>query len=215
MQEACLPHQFGLSTRAGNEALYKLLHTATALDPHATVLSVEAIGAFDHVCRQAMLDGLRSSPRLKPLFSWMTLTSSRPPNALRQPAGPVEPRAHTIQRRNNAHLGRGRRGTAGHRSPPTARGGTAWTDAWSLPPPCFVLLFCASSRANYLLRSLRRGATARLLSQAPDLPLPHRALHLPLFRRARTALSCRHCACSVLGFLGRQPACRLRLPRGC
>ena len=27
-QDACLPYQFGLSTRAGTEGLYKLLHTA-------------------------------------------------------------------------------------------------------------------------------------------------------------------------------------------
>ena len=67
-QDACLPHQFGLSTRAGTEGLYKLLHTATALDPRTTVLSVDAIGAFDHVSRRAMLEGLRSRPALEPLL---------------------------------------------------------------------------------------------------------------------------------------------------
>eukprot|EP00439_Symbiodinium_sp_Y106_P004033 s4727_g1.t1 len=54
------PYQFGLSTRAGTEGLYKLLHTATELDPRATVLSIDAVGAYDHVSRQAMLEGLRS-----------------------------------------------------------------------------------------------------------------------------------------------------------
>ena len=67
-QEACLPYQFGLSTRAGTEGLYKLLHTATALDARATVLSIDAVGAFDHVSRQAMLEGLRSRPALAPLL---------------------------------------------------------------------------------------------------------------------------------------------------
>ena len=42
-QEACLPYQFGLSTRAGTEGLYKLLHTATELDPRATVLSIDLV----------------------------------------------------------------------------------------------------------------------------------------------------------------------------
>ena len=60
-QAACLPYQFGLSTRAGTEGLYKLPHTATELDPHATVLSIDAVGAYDHVSRQAMLEGLRSA----------------------------------------------------------------------------------------------------------------------------------------------------------
>ena len=55
------PYQFGLSTRAGTEGLYKLLHTATELDPRATVLSIDAVGAYDHVSRQAMLEGLRSA----------------------------------------------------------------------------------------------------------------------------------------------------------
>ena len=67
-QEACLPYQFGLSTRAGTEGLYKLLHTATVLDARATVLSVDAVGAYDHVSRQAMLEGLRSRPALAPLL---------------------------------------------------------------------------------------------------------------------------------------------------
>ena len=58
------PHQFGLSTRAGTEGVYKLLHTTTVLDPCATVLSVDAVGAYDHVSRQAMLEGLRYRPAL-------------------------------------------------------------------------------------------------------------------------------------------------------
>eukprot|EP00439_Symbiodinium_sp_Y106_P059556 s1908_g8.t1 len=44
--------------------LYKLLHTATALAARATVLSVDAVGAYDHVSRQ----GLRSRPALAPLL---------------------------------------------------------------------------------------------------------------------------------------------------
>ena len=67
-QEACLPYQFGLSTRAGTEGLYKLFHTATELDPCATLLSIDAVGAYDHVSRQAMLEGLRSRPALVALL---------------------------------------------------------------------------------------------------------------------------------------------------
>ena len=68
LQAACMPYQFGLSTRAGTEALYKLLQVATECNPRATVLSVDAVGAFDHVSRQAMLEGLRSRPQLAPLL---------------------------------------------------------------------------------------------------------------------------------------------------
>ena len=66
-QRACLPHQFGLSTRAGTEALARVLRAATELDPRATVLSVDAVGAFDHVSREAMLSALLRHPDLRPL----------------------------------------------------------------------------------------------------------------------------------------------------
>ena len=55
-------------TRAGTEAFYKLLQVATERNPRATVLSVDAVGAFDHVSRQARLEGLRSRPQLAPLL---------------------------------------------------------------------------------------------------------------------------------------------------
>ena len=66
-QQACLPHQYGLTTRAGTEALTRVLRTAVEVDPRATILSVDAIGAFDHVSRQAMLGALSSHPGLQPL----------------------------------------------------------------------------------------------------------------------------------------------------
>ena len=67
---ACLPHQYGLSTRAGTEALTRVLRTAVEVDPRATILSVDAIGAFDHVSRQAMLGALSSRPGLQPLLPY-------------------------------------------------------------------------------------------------------------------------------------------------
>ena len=53
LQEACAPFQFGLSTRAGAEAVAHALSFATEFDPDATVLSVDGIGTFDTVSRQA------------------------------------------------------------------------------------------------------------------------------------------------------------------
>ena len=102
-QEACLPHQFGLSTRAGTEGLYKLLHTATALDPRATMLSVD-VGAFDHVSHQAMLEGLRMRSALEPLlplakqfygsrslYTWLDADGcEHPPSALWQCTPPCK-----------------------------------------------------------------------------------------------------------------------------
>ena len=62
LQEACQPFQFALSTRAGTEALAHALQAATEADPDATILSVDGVGAFDTVSRQAMLRGLSRVP---------------------------------------------------------------------------------------------------------------------------------------------------------
>ena len=51
-EQACLPHLYGLSTHAGSEALPRVFRAAAEVDARATVLSVDAVGAFDHVSRQ-------------------------------------------------------------------------------------------------------------------------------------------------------------------
>ena len=69
-EAACLPHQYGLSTRAGTEAVIRLLRAATEADARATVLSVDAVGAFDHVARQSMLNALLERRDLRPLLPY-------------------------------------------------------------------------------------------------------------------------------------------------
>ena len=48
-EEECAPFQHALSTRAGTDCVGHLLRAATDATPTATVLSVDGIGAFDHV----------------------------------------------------------------------------------------------------------------------------------------------------------------------
>ena len=62
-----MPYQYGLSTR-GTEPVSRLLRAATEASPRATVLSVDAVGAFDHVSRGSMLDALHGHPELQPLL---------------------------------------------------------------------------------------------------------------------------------------------------
>ena len=71
LQAACMPFQYGLSTCAGTEALVRLLRVATEMDPRATVLSIDAVGAFDHVSRRAMLAALQQRPSLQPLLPYV------------------------------------------------------------------------------------------------------------------------------------------------
>ena len=88
-QRACLPHQFGLSTRAGTEALARVLRAATELDPRATVLSVDAVGAFDHVSREAMLSALLRHPDLRPLVPFARQFYGTPSSYIPGPTTPA------------------------------------------------------------------------------------------------------------------------------
>ena len=52
------PFQYALSTRAGTECTAHAIQALTDLDHTATVVSIDGIGAFDVVSRQAVLEGL-------------------------------------------------------------------------------------------------------------------------------------------------------------
>ena len=51
------PFQFALSTRAGAESVVHFLAAASELNPEATIVSVDGIGAFDTMSRRSMLQG--------------------------------------------------------------------------------------------------------------------------------------------------------------
>ena len=57
VEVATAPFQFALSTRAGGMAY--ALQTMTDANPHATILSVDGISAYDSISRVAMLRGLQ------------------------------------------------------------------------------------------------------------------------------------------------------------
>ena len=71
VQAARLPHQHGFSTRAGTEAVIRLLRAAKEADARATVLSVDAVCAFDHIARQSMLNALLGRLDLQPLLPYV------------------------------------------------------------------------------------------------------------------------------------------------
>ena len=57
-EKATAPFQCALRTRAGCECVSHVFQTLTNLDPSATILSVDGVGAFDLVSRNALLQGL-------------------------------------------------------------------------------------------------------------------------------------------------------------
>ena len=60
IERATSPFQHALSTRAGTECIAHAIQALTDLDPTATVVSIDGIGAFDVVSRRAMLEGLQT-----------------------------------------------------------------------------------------------------------------------------------------------------------
>ena len=59
VERATAPFQYALTTRAGVECVAHVIQTLTDVDPEATVLSVDGVGAFDLISRASMLEGLQ------------------------------------------------------------------------------------------------------------------------------------------------------------
>ena len=59
VQSATGPYQCALRTRAGTECVSHVLQTLVESDAHTTIVSIDGIGAFDLVSRNAMLRGLQ------------------------------------------------------------------------------------------------------------------------------------------------------------
>ena len=57
-EKATAPFQHALSTLAGCECVAHAVQALTDLNPEATVVSIDGIGAFDLISRNAMLEGL-------------------------------------------------------------------------------------------------------------------------------------------------------------
>ena len=66
--DATAPFQFALQTRAGTDAVAHAIRALTDADPDLVVLSLDGIGAYDHMRRAAFLQALRDDPQLTNLL---------------------------------------------------------------------------------------------------------------------------------------------------
>ena len=57
-EAATAPFQYALSTKAGCECVAHILQTLTDLDPEATVMSIDGVGAYDLISRNATHEGV-------------------------------------------------------------------------------------------------------------------------------------------------------------
>ena len=58
VEAATAPFQYALSTKAGCECVAHILQCVTDEDPEATVISIDGVGAYDLISRNAMFEGL-------------------------------------------------------------------------------------------------------------------------------------------------------------
>ena len=77
-EEECAPFQYALSTRAGTDCVGHFLRAATDTDPQATILSVDGIGAYDHVLRASMLGRLARMPKARAILPFVRLSYASP-----------------------------------------------------------------------------------------------------------------------------------------
>ena len=69
-QVVCAPFLYAL-TKAGAEALARELNLATESGSRTTVFSVDGVGAYDHIARAAIFEGLRRDARLEALIPFV------------------------------------------------------------------------------------------------------------------------------------------------
>ena len=58
VEGATHPFQYALSTRAGTECVAHMVQALTSMDDRATILSVDGVGAYDSISRNAMFQGV-------------------------------------------------------------------------------------------------------------------------------------------------------------
>ena len=77
VESTCAPFQFALSTRAGTDCVGHVVRALTDENPMVTVLSIDGVGAYDHVYRSAMMKKLFGVPSLRGLLPFVTYANPR------------------------------------------------------------------------------------------------------------------------------------------
>ena len=95
VEATCAPFQFALSTRAGTDCVGHAIRALTDANPLTTILSIDGIGAYDHVYRSGFLQKLLNVPSLQGLLPFVRATYADPTSyAWEDEAGEVH---HIVQ----------------------------------------------------------------------------------------------------------------------
>ena len=95
VEAVCAPFQFALSTRAGTDCVGQIW-VLTDADTECTILSIDGVGAYDHVFWSSFLTKLRQVPGLRGLLPFVGSTPNPQrmcgPMTLGRSTGSVTPR---------------------------------------------------------------------------------------------------------------------------
>ncbi len=70
---ACAPFQFALSTRAGTDCVGHALREISNQHPGKVIISLDGIGAYDHIDRAQMLESLKALPNASSLLPFVAM----------------------------------------------------------------------------------------------------------------------------------------------
>ena len=73
-EQECAPFQYALSARAGTDCFGHVVRVSTDADHGLTILSMDGIGAYDHVLPAAMLTKLSQMPEARKLLPFVRLS---------------------------------------------------------------------------------------------------------------------------------------------
>ena len=71
LRQCVWPDNFGLCDRSGTDMVAHLLRYVTDEDPTKVVLSIDGVGAFDHISRARMFEALLATPELNSLVPFV------------------------------------------------------------------------------------------------------------------------------------------------
>ena len=74
---AVTPANSGLANRSGTDALVHMVRAAVEGDAQCTLVSIDGVGAYDHIARAKMLGALWRNPALRDLLPFVRLWLAR------------------------------------------------------------------------------------------------------------------------------------------
>ena len=77
LRQAVAPANFGLADRSGTDGLIHLVRSLTEADHNCTVLSIDGVGAYDHVSRARMMQELWREEELRDLVPFVRMWLNR------------------------------------------------------------------------------------------------------------------------------------------